>query len=396
VNKRTGFYPRVRVDGSSGALVSQAGATVLLETVRAVGLDRALSAALEPWHKPTAVHDPAKVITDLALTLALGGDCLADIAVLREQPEVFGRVASDPTVSRTIDALAQDPTRALSAINSARATARSTAWRLAGHNAPDRDIDARSPLIIDVDATLVTSHSDKEHAAPTFKRGFGFHPLCTFVDHGSDGTGEPLAVMLRAGNAGSNTAADHINVVREALRQLPSHRTGTRPGRKVLVRTDGAGCTHEFLDWLIGQRLSYSLGFTLPTDFAPVLTKIPKTVWTEAYDSNGKVRDGAWVADVTGLMDCPGGHQGCGSSSAKNAPIPAHNCGSPTSTATGSPRSSPTPRPVAPAHSYPTSSCATAAAHAAKTASGSPRTPACATSHCTTSPRTRSGSPSSR
>ena len=306
MNKRTGFYPRVRVDGSGGGLVSQAGATVLVETVRAVGLDRALSAALEPWRKPTAVHDPAKVITDLALTLALGGDCLADIAVLREQPEVFGRVASDPTVSRTIDALAQDPARALAAINAARAAARSTAWRLAGQNAPDHDIDARSPLIIDVDATLVTSHSDKEHAAPTFKRGFGFHPLCTFVDHGSDGTGEPLAVMLRAGNAGSNTAADHIMVVREALRQLPSHRSGTRPGRKILVRTDGAGCTHEFLDWLVGQRLSYSLGFTLPTDFEKVLTKIPKDVWTEAYDSNGKIRDGAWVAEVTGLMDLSG------------------------------------------------------------------------------------------
>jgi hypothetical protein len=306
VKQLTGFYPKVRVDGGGAGVVSQAGASVLVETVRAVGLDAALSAALRPWRKPMAVHDPAKVIVDLALTLALGGDCLADIAVLREQPDVFGRVASDPTVSRTIDALATDPSRALAAINSARAAARSSAWRLAGANAPDHEVTARRPLIIDVDATLVTSHSDKENAAPTFKRGFGFHPLCTFLDHGAEGTGEPLALMLRAGNAGSNTAADHIAVVREALRQVPFHRPGTRPGRKILIRTDGAGCTHEFLDWLLGQRLSYSLGFTLPTDFENVVKKIPKNVWTEAYDSNGKVRDGAWVAEATGLMDLSG------------------------------------------------------------------------------------------
>src|SRR5215213_1211073 len=95
--------------------------------------------------------------------------------------------------------------------------------------------------------TLVTAHSEKERAAPTFKRGFGFHPLWAFVDHGPAGTGEPLAVLLRAGNAGSNTACDHIAVMRDALRQLPGHRPGSRPGRRVLIRADAAGCTHEFL-----------------------------------------------------------------------------------------------------------------------------------------------------
>ncbi len=91
--------------------------------------------------------------------------------------------------------------------------------------------DAAAPLIIDLDATLVTAHSDKENAAPTFKRGFGFHPLWAFVDHGPAGTGEPLAVLLRPGNAGSNTAADHITVIRQALAQLPGHRSGQRPER---------------------------------------------------------------------------------------------------------------------------------------------------------------------
>jgi len=144
-------------------------------------------------------------------------------------------------VSRTIDALAKNAPAALKVINTARATARARAWELAGTHAPDAAIDARSPLIIDLDATLVTSHSDKIGAAANFNRGYGFHPLAAFVDHGAQGTGEPLAMMLRPGNAGSNTATDHIEVIRAALAQLPGHRRGTRPGRQVLIRVDGAG-----------------------------------------------------------------------------------------------------------------------------------------------------------
>jgi hypothetical protein len=284
-------------------VVSQAGGLVLTETIRAVGLDQELSKTLAPWRLPLAIHCPGKVIADLAVTLALGGDCLADIALVRAEPGVYGLVASDPTVSRTIARLAHDAPAALAAIAAARASARATAWRLAGRQAPDHQVTAHQPLIIDVDATLVTAHSDKEGAAPTFKRGFGHHPLCAFVDHGPEGTGEPLAMLLRPGNSGSNTAADHLTVLREALRQLPGHRAGTRPGRKTLIRIDGAGCTHELLDWLVSQRLSYSVGFTLPTDFAEQLAKIPKKVWTPAYNSDGEIRDGAWVAEITGLLN---------------------------------------------------------------------------------------------
>jgi len=136
-------------------------------------------------------------------------------------------VASDPTVSRTVDALAADAPAALKAINTARAAARAAVWALAGEHAPDAQASAEPPLVFDVDATLVRSHSDKEQARPTFKRGFGHHPLCAFLDHGAEGGGEPLAVMLRAGNAGSNTAADHIAVVKDALAQLPGHRSST-------------------------------------------------------------------------------------------------------------------------------------------------------------------------
>jgi DDE family transposase len=297
--KRSGFYPPVRVDAAGSGVVSQSGGVLLVETLRRVGLDAALSAALAPWRKPSARHDPAKIVLDLAVTLALGGDCLADIALLREQPGVFGQVASDPTVSRMIDALAADADRALAAINTARAAARAWVWRCAGEHAPDRGVSADAPLPIDVDATLITAHSDKEHAAPTYKRGFGHHPIWVFADHGAEGTGEPLAVTLRPGNAGSNTAADHIAVVRAALAQLP----GSRRGKHLLIRTDGAGATHEFLDWLTRRRLSYSVGFTLPDTFADALAKMPNKAWTPAYDGDGQPRDGAWVADVTGLLD---------------------------------------------------------------------------------------------
>lgn len=229
----------MRADRGGVGVVSQAGGVALVEAVRVAGLDRALSTVLARWRKPMAIHDPAKVVCDLAVALAVGGDCLADVAVLRAEPAVFGLVASDPTVSRTIDALATDAARVLTAIDAARAAARARVWALAGEHAPDRGIDADRPLIIDTDATLVTAHSDKEQAAPTFKRGFGFHPLWTFADHGSEGTGEPLSFLLRAGNAGSNTATDHIAVIKAALAQLPGQRRGIRPGRKVLVRADG-------------------------------------------------------------------------------------------------------------------------------------------------------------
>jgi Transposase DDE domain group 1 len=308
--KSIGLYPRVRVDTSRTSAVGQAGGVLLVEALRSSGLDRGLSGGLARWRKPTATHDPAKIICDLAVSLAVGGDCLADVGVLRSEPGVYGQVASDPTVSRMITALAIDLPAVLAAVDAARAHARRRVWQLAGEHAPDHGADSSRPVIIDLDATLVTSHSDKESARPTYKRGYGFHPLCAFVDHGEAGSGEPLQIMLRPGNAGSNTVTDHIAVTRQALKQLPSHRSGTRPGRAVLVRCDAAGGTHGFVEWLTGQRMSYSVGFTLPFDTATILARIPDQVWTPAYDADGQVRDGAWVAELTGLLDLSGWPKG--------------------------------------------------------------------------------------
>lgn len=210
-----GSYPRVYVRGDGRQVVSQAGSVLLVETVRKTGLDQALSAALAPWRKPRVVHDPGKVLVDLALAVALGGDCLADITLLRAEPAVFGPVASDPTVSRLIDTLAASGEKALRAIRSARSEVRNQVWSLAGENAPDAD----GQVTVDLDGVLVLAHSDKQDAAATWKKSYGHHPLVGFVDHGPVGTGEPVAALLRPGDAGSNTAADHITTAR--LAQLP-------------------------------------------------------------------------------------------------------------------------------------------------------------------------------
>ncbi|WP_420752724.1 IS1380 family transposase [Rhodococcus sp. O3] len=302
MSKSTSPYPRVSASATGTGVVSHAGAALLLRTAEKTGLAAALTTELAPYRKPLARHDPGKIVLDLATALAIGGDCLADIAQLRAHPEIFGAVASDPTVSRLISVLAADADTALAAIGRARATARAHAWAAAGTSAPDHAIDEAHPLVLDIDATLVTAHSEKEQAAPTFKRGFGFHPLCAFVDHGTGGTGEPVAMLLRPGNSGSNTAADHITVVQDALAQLPFD-PGYRVGKKVLVRIDGAGGTHSLIEYLTKRRLSYSVGFGLTDAHAEAIDLVPDQAWTPAYDADGQVRDGAWVAEITDLLD---------------------------------------------------------------------------------------------
>jgi hypothetical protein len=300
--KITGRKAKIVVSSDGSGIISQSGGLLLLGTVRATGLGRELSAGLARWRRPRAVHDPGKIVADLAVTLALGGDCLSDIAMLRSQPELFGLVASDPTVSRLVDALAADPVRALKAIRAARAAARERAWDLAGEAAPGADGEL---IPIDLDATIVIAHSEKEQATPTWKKTFGFHPLTAFADHGTAGGGEALTLLLRKGKAGSNTAADHIETARLAFAQLPKTRR-----RQVLVRTDSGGGTHEFLTWLTGRRVQYSIGFTLGEDLQDAIGEFPEDEWQQAYDADREPREGAWVAEFTGLLDLTGWPKG--------------------------------------------------------------------------------------
>ncbi len=317
--KRSRLYPRPTVVSGSVSAVGQAGGVLLTETIRAAGLDVGLSVGLSRWRRPGAVHDPAKVVLDLAVTLALGGDCLADVAVLRAEAGLYGSVASDPTVSRTIAALAADVPAALAAIDTARAAARSRVWAAAGRDAPDHDTSAAVPLVIDLDATLVTSHSTG--IGPDVQARLRVSPCAR-----SSTTARPApgrwSPALRPGNAGSNTATDHIAVPRAALAQLPAHRTGRRPGRKVLIRTDGAGSSHAFLDWLTNQRLSYSVGFALPNTTGELLALMEEQVWTPAYNSDGQVREGAWVAELTGMLTLTGWPKGMRVIARKERPHP--------------------------------------------------------------------------
>ncbi len=188
MKKRIGSYPRLRVEGGGRGVVSQAGAVLLVETVRKSGLDAAISAALVPWRRPRTVHDPGKIVLDVALAVALGGDCLADVGMLRGESAVFGPVASDPTVSRLISKLAAGGQRVLAALHTARAEVREHVWRLAGAAAPD----AGGQVIVDIDGVLVLAHSEKQDATATWKKTFGHHPLMGFVDHGCGGSGEPV------------------------------------------------------------------------------------------------------------------------------------------------------------------------------------------------------------
>jgi Transposase DDE domain group 1 len=294
------------------SLVSHAGGTLLVETARRSGLARELSSRLGPWRLPFAVHDPGKIVLDLAVAVALGGDAACDVGVLRAQPGVFGLVASDPTVSRLVARLAEDVDGAVGAISAARAVARERVWNWAG--APTQD----GQVVIDLDATLLTAHSEKEDATRTWKKTFGHHPLLGFADHGTDGAGEPVAELLRPGNAGSNTAADHVTVFDAALAQIPQKlRTPDEAGRiPVLVRTDAAGATHQFAKHLAQVGAGFSLGANLGhVDIHSALELLPTGAWTPAYQARKpragqtgpqiEVRDGAWVAEVSALVDLP-------------------------------------------------------------------------------------------
>ncbi len=277
-----------RVEAGRESLISSTGALLLLQTAQVSGLTSGLSRQLRPWRAPRSVHDPGKTVLDLAVAIALGGDCLADAALVRAQPELFGAVASDPTISRLVDALGEDPAAAIAAVRRARAGARSAVWQLSS------PVPAAGEVIVDLDATLIGAHSEKENATPNFKRGFGFHPMMAFVDHGDGGTGEPLAAMLRPGRANASDAADQIAVLDAALAQLPE---AVRP--RVLVRGDTGSGVKEFLWHIHHLGLSYSVGVYGRQPVLDALAALPRQAWRAALDADGRRREGAQVAELT-------------------------------------------------------------------------------------------------
>lgn len=279
--------PRVKVTTGGRGLVNHAGTRLLADMADATGLTGGISAAMASTKCRRRGHDRGKVLVDLAVMIADGGEAISDLAVLRDQPQLFGEVASDPTAWRALDAVDE---QALVRIKAARAAARAKAWE-AGADP--------GFYVIDIDATLVDAHSDKQNAAPTYKHGYGFHPLNAYLD----ATGEALAGLLRPGNAGSGTAADHISVLDDALAQLPVEPTGT----EITVRTDSAGCSHEFLDACAARQVRFVVGHRLSIEIAKVLVGLPERAWTPAMSSDGAdEREHAEVAEITGLVDLSG------------------------------------------------------------------------------------------
>jgi hypothetical protein len=231
-------------------------------------------------------HDPGRVVRDLAVMLADGGDCLADLGAVRDQDALFGAVASDSTAFRVIDRIASTP-GLLDAVADAHARARERVWTLTG------PLDR---VTIDVDATLLGSHSEKEGAAGTYKDGYGFYPLMAYCDE----TGEALAAILRPGNAGSNTAADHVEVIEDALAQIPAELIETI---EIVVRTDSAGATHAVMDFCREHRLRYTAGFELTDPVRAAILKIPETAWIAALATDGSERANGQIAEITDLLD---------------------------------------------------------------------------------------------
>lgn len=282
--QRNARRPDVSVTTGGRGVVSHAGARLLLELADDVGLTEALSGAMAPTKKRQRGHDRGQVLVELAVAIADGATSFSDLRVLADQPGLFGEVASVATAWRTAEAT---DAAALARIGAARAEARARAWA-AGMDP--------GFYVIDIDATLVTAHSEKEGAAPNYKKGFGFQPMVAFLD----ATGESLAGLLRPGNAAAFSAEDHVTVLDAALGQIPVDPRTT----EVIARTDSAGCSHGFTDACRARGVRFVVGHKLTAELARTIVEIPRTRWIQTISADGtEEREGGEVAEITDLVD---------------------------------------------------------------------------------------------
>jgi hypothetical protein len=283
---RDGRRVTVEVTADGAGLVSRAGTALLAGVADKVGLTNALSLRLAVLKARRRGHDSGRVVRDLAVMLADGGECVSDLGAVRDQEALLGSVASGSTAFRVIDRVASSP-GSLDALRSAHARARERFWEL--HGVPER-------LTIDVDATLITAHSEKENAAGNYKGGYGFHPLVAYADE----TREALGGVLRSGNAGANTAADHVAVLDLALEQIPAQYVERI---EILVRADTAGATHGLLDYCREGNLRFSVGYELTGPVRAAILQIPEDAWVTALEPDGTERTNGQVAEITDQLD---------------------------------------------------------------------------------------------
>jgi hypothetical protein len=294
---------KVAADGTG--LVGHAGAVLLRKAADQAGLTAELSAALRV-KGASPLLDRGIVLVSLAAAIALGATSMSDIALLAHLAPVLGTAPSGPTVRRALD-LAGTPA-ALDRIARARARARAHVWALIGDTAagfPWLVIAGKTLtgwVVIDMDATLVTAHSDKEGAAPTWKKGYGFHPLGAWCRN----TRECLAMLLRPGNAWSNTFTDHKEVLAAAIRQVPA-----RFRRRILVRVDGAGASHELIEHLLSlstarRTMRFTCGWMITSADEQAIMQLPANAWKPGIAQDGDAEEDKDVAEITHLMSRAG------------------------------------------------------------------------------------------
>jgi hypothetical protein len=298
--KGTPWDHGLRVTAEDGALVGHAGAVLLRKLADQAGLTGALGPALARAGKFPLI-DRGMALVSLAVAIVLGATSLSDIALLAHQEPVFGNAPSDTTVRRTLELA--DP-QTLDKIARARAAVRAHVWSLIAATPagfPWLAIAGKllaGWLVIDLDGTLITARSDKEGAAPTFKMGYGFHPLGAWCAN----TAESLAMLLRSGNAGSNTFTDHLAVLTAAIRQIP-----TRMRSRLLVRVDGAGASHELITHLLSlssrrRTVLFTCGWAITEADEQAIGLLPATAWQAAVDQDGVVQEDKHVAEITRLL----------------------------------------------------------------------------------------------
>ena len=293
-SSRSATAPMVTAKGER--LVSHAGVGMLAEVADLSGLTAGLSGLFARQGVRWRHHPPGVTLARTAAAIADGMRNVTEVGLFCSSREaIFARPAAVSTLRRAIFALGGE--LMTPGLDRVLAQARSRAWQAAGY--------APASLIIDVDATLLECHSDKEQAAPTYKSGFGYHPLGMWLDE----TREPLAMLLRPGNAGSNTAVDHCDVLDRSLDQLPdAYRAGHRVGdaaaavtHPLLVRADSAGATKGFLADLVERNIAFSVGFALDAAIRPMIEAAPEEAWRPAVNPDGTERHGAQVVELCGF-----------------------------------------------------------------------------------------------
>ena len=328
---RNGQPETVEVTADGEGFCSQAGALLLTNLCDRLGLTEALGEALAPTRQRRSAHDDGEILRDLIVMLIQGGEHVSDLAALRDQPGLFGDVASDSTAFRAIERIGEAE---LEGMRAARKLARESAFALGA--GPEQ-------TTLDVDASLLGAHSEKEGAAGNYKGGFGFHPMLCYLE-GSEGA---LDGVLRPGNAGSNTGTDQVAAIEAALEQLPP----SALEGEILVRGDSAACVHEVVDFCREGGIRFSVGHDITAPVREAIAAVPDDAWVGAIGQDGapvaehptRPRE-AYVAELTGHLDLSSWPEGSRPICRRSAPTPERSSRSWTPTAGATPASSQTRR----------------------------------------------------